>query len=317
MCRGYTTLLFLWKEGDIMSTIYTVEGNTSGGSTLVANGGGVAKKSYNSSYSRIYTIWRPKYKSGEALKVAQEALKYVGYLEKKSNSQLEDFKANAGYNNYNMFAPHAKNATGSGVYVNGYAWCDMFEDDMFIRALGVKRAKELLYDWSASCTTSNGYFAKAGATKITDYSKSTFGDVIIFKDSSGSPCHIGIVVTGVESATSNGSTTLTSASSTKYTQSDFIKDVCSILNVKTAKAALEKTITISKSKNSKHALVLPIQKYLKALGYYKGTPDRDFGSLSEDAVKLYQKNVVKASAKNCDGIIDSKCATWKKLLNLS
>ena len=29
-----------------MATIYTVEGNTSGGSTLVANGGGVAKKSF-------------------------------------------------------------------------------------------------------------------------------------------------------------------------------------------------------------------------------------------------------------------------------
>ena len=53
-----------------MATIYTVEGNTSGGSTLVANGGGVAKKSYPSNYSRIACIWRPQYKSDEALKVA-------------------------------------------------------------------------------------------------------------------------------------------------------------------------------------------------------------------------------------------------------
>ena len=52
-----------------MATIYTVEGNTSGGSTLVANGGGVAKKSYPSNYSRIACIWRPQYKSDEALKV--------------------------------------------------------------------------------------------------------------------------------------------------------------------------------------------------------------------------------------------------------
>ena len=58
-----------------MATIYTVEGNTSGGSTLVANGGGVAKKSYPSNYGRIACIWRPQYKSDEALKVVQEALK--------------------------------------------------------------------------------------------------------------------------------------------------------------------------------------------------------------------------------------------------
>lgn len=43
------------------STVYTIEGNTSGGSTLVANGGGVAKKSYPLSYARIDGYGRPKY----------------------------------------------------------------------------------------------------------------------------------------------------------------------------------------------------------------------------------------------------------------
>ena len=85
-----------------MATIYTVEGNTSGGSTLVANGGGVAKKSYPSNYGRIACIWRPQYKSDEALKVVQEALKWVGYLEKKSNAKLESLTDNAGTNNYNI-----------------------------------------------------------------------------------------------------------------------------------------------------------------------------------------------------------------------
>ena len=100
-----------------MGIIHTVEGNTSGGSTLVANGGGVAKKSYSTTYARIACIWRPKYKSGEAKKVAKEAAKYIGYLEKKSNANLNNFTKNAGSNNYNMFAPHAKSATGNGVYV--------------------------------------------------------------------------------------------------------------------------------------------------------------------------------------------------------
>lgn len=43
------------------SYIYTVEGNTSGGSTLVANGGGVAKKKYTLSYAKIDGFGRPKY----------------------------------------------------------------------------------------------------------------------------------------------------------------------------------------------------------------------------------------------------------------
>ena len=43
------------------SKVYTIEGNTSGGSTLVANGGGVAKKSYALNYGRIAGYGRPNY----------------------------------------------------------------------------------------------------------------------------------------------------------------------------------------------------------------------------------------------------------------
>lgn len=41
--------------------VYTVEGNTSGSSGVVANGGGVFKKSYPLSYSKIYSYGRPDY----------------------------------------------------------------------------------------------------------------------------------------------------------------------------------------------------------------------------------------------------------------
>lgn len=41
--------------------VYTIEGNTSGGSTLVSNGGGVARKSYSTSSSYIYGYGRPNY----------------------------------------------------------------------------------------------------------------------------------------------------------------------------------------------------------------------------------------------------------------
>ena len=43
------------------SKVYTIEGNTSSGCGVVANGGGVFKKSYSLSYSRIDGYGRPKY----------------------------------------------------------------------------------------------------------------------------------------------------------------------------------------------------------------------------------------------------------------
>lgn len=43
------------------SKVYTVEGNTSGSSGVVANGGGVFKKSYSLTYGRIAGYGRPKY----------------------------------------------------------------------------------------------------------------------------------------------------------------------------------------------------------------------------------------------------------------
>ena len=302
----------LEKERSVisMSTIYTVEGNTSGGSTLVSNGGCVAKKSYQSNYSRIAKIWFPKgMTEGEANKVCKVALKYIGYLEKNTCSYLEDFTKNAGYNNWNRFAPYSYDKTKCGVYVNGVAWCDIFVDAVFIEALGVKRAKELLYDWSAYTPMSSNYLKKSGAKEIHDFSKAPKGSIIFFKNDKRI-CHTGIVVTDVTS--SDG--TLTPPATVYYTKKDFIKEVCKILKVKTPQEALAKTVTLSKKCNRYHALVLPLQKYLHSLGYYKKTIDRDFSSGTADAVNLYQKNVLKY--RKTDGEVTARNKMWKSLLGL-
>lgn len=47
------------------SYIYTVEGNTSGASGVVANGGGVCRKKYSKSYNRIAGYGRPNYNGGD------------------------------------------------------------------------------------------------------------------------------------------------------------------------------------------------------------------------------------------------------------
>ena len=124
----------------------------------------------------------------------------------------------------------------------------------------------------------------------------------------------------------SSSSTSTKKTETKkdngYTQDKFIKDVCSILGVDSAKDALQKTVTISASTNKSHKLVTPLERYFKELGYYTGEVEADnkktpiFGSGMTAATKKYQKDVVKATTKNQDGIISSKAATWKKLLGV-
>lgn len=261
--------------------IYTIEGNTSAGSTLVANGGAVAKKSYNHTYSNIAKIYRPKYNAGEAEKVCAEAYKYVGYLEKKSNTNLEDFTANAGSANYNMFAPHAKAQTGSSVYANGVAWCDIFADDMLIRALGAARAKQLIYDWSAYTPTSANYLAKAGATEITDFSKSTYGDIIFFKNSTRI-CHVGIVVTGYNNTpvvTVKPNTVLKATATKKgvqeYLNTYYGEEIKSVIGAKLV-------VDGAFGAKSKKALAVAFQKELNALGANLKI-DGDFGTASQTA----------------------------------
>ncbi|MCM1232643.1 MAG: SH3 domain-containing protein [Ruminococcus flavefaciens] len=119
------------------------------------------------------------------LKIAEAE---VGYLEKKSNSQLDDKTANAGSNNWTKYGRDLIKEIGSP-YSNGCAWCDMFTDWCFIKAYGKERAKELLGGWSAYTPTSAQYFKNMGQW-YTNNPK--IGDVIFFKNTTRI-CHTGIV----------------------------------------------------------------------------------------------------------------------------
>ena len=97
----------------------------------------------------------------------------------------------------------------------------------------------------------------------------------------------------------------------------FIKDVQKAIGAKVDGKAgpetLSKTVTVSAKKNSKHAVVKPIQKRLKALGYTEvGTVDGVAGVKFTKAVKHYQKNC-KCTA---DGEITAAMSTWRKLLGM-
>lgn len=105
--------------------------------------------------------------------------------------------------------------------------------------------------------------------------------------------------------------------STAYNHTSFVRDIQKAIGAKVDGIAgsetLTKTITVSKTKNNKHAVVKPIQKYLNSIGFNCGTADGVAGSKFDSAVKAFQK------ANGCvvDGEITSKKSTWKKLLKLS
>ena len=286
--------------------IYTIEGNTSGGSTLVANGGCVAKKKYIYGFKNVAHIVRPNWLPGEAAKVMAEAAKWVSYLEKKSKKQLEDMYANAGYNNYTYFSEWLKKNIGAP-YTNGVAWCDMFVDFVFCQALGIERARELLGGWSAYTPTSYNRFLSNHSSPQT-FESCRAADVIFFKNSKRI-CHIGIIAHNTVLDSVNVPYT---SVSTKYSHEEFVSDVCAITKTKTAEAALKKTVTLSPRVNREHPLVLPLQKYLTYIGVYEGVPDRDFGVLTAVAVDKYQIQVLRYS--KADEEVTAKGTMWKQLL---
>lgn len=72
--------------------VYTIEGNTSGGSTLEANGGCVAKKNYPLGYNRIAGYGRPKYSNTPAATPSNTSDYYPKY-EGTSNSISDALKS--------------------------------------------------------------------------------------------------------------------------------------------------------------------------------------------------------------------------------
>ena len=102
-----------------------------------------------------------------------------------------------------------------------------------------------------------------------------------------------------------------------YTYVQFVGDVQRAIGAKVdhiaGKETLSKTVTVSRYKNNRHAVVRAIQSYLNALGFDCGKVDGIAGKLFDNAVKSYQK------ANSCvvDGEITARNKTWKKLLKLA
>ncbi len=105
-----------------------------------------------------------------------------------------------------------------------------------------------------------------------------------------------------------------------YLHTDFIRECQMCLRAgidgKAGIQTLGKTITINPQKkvNTKHNVILPLQKLLKQKGYYTGGLDRSAGPLFRSAINLYQLQTLGYS--KADGEITAKGKMWKSILKM-
>ncbi len=113
------------KKNTDTYVIHTIEGNTSA-KAFERNGGGVARKEYKLKESdvggtnRINGFGTPLFNSDTctAEELIEVARKEIGYLEKASNSKLDEKTANAGERNFTKY--------GEWYGGNGNYWCQQF-----------------------------------------------------------------------------------------------------------------------------------------------------------------------------------------------
>ena len=268
-----------------------------------------------------------------------------GYLEKKSNSQLDDKTANAGSNNYTKYGRDLLKwiPEAGDTYGIDYQWCDQFVDWCFVVAFGKEVAKKLLGGWSAYTPVSADYFKKRGLW----YTKPQVGDVVFFRNSTRI-CHTGIVwkVSGntvytIEGNTSGASGVVANGGGVKkksYTIGDsyiagygrppYDTTTASTDTSATTPTAANTTTNTTTTTSNKEvfmfaveevylgcrcASVLLLQRLLRVLGYKGKTRvlklDGDAGENTIYALKAYQYDM----GLKVDG--DAGPATWGKLLS--
>lgn len=177
------------EASDIVLTKFEAPANSQG---LKAT-----RRQYSLNY---YNLYKDRATKGEKDNMAErkitpdEILKraeaYLGYQEKKSNSNLESFHANRGSNNYQKFQPLA----GAG---NGDEWCQYFVDGIFVETAGSLKGAQQLLCMPTSKSSMTGYtpqgkdyFVQAGRF----YTTPKRGDVIYFYSSNkGRVGHTGLV----------------------------------------------------------------------------------------------------------------------------
>lgn len=244
----------------------------------------------------------------------------IGYLEKKSNIQLDDKTANAGSNNYTKYWRDIKPS------YQGQPWCAGFVSWCFMKAFGREKAKDLLKHWPyVYCPTLGNLFTKNANPKI--------GDIVIFYRN-GTFTHTGIVtaVIGDKFYTIEGNTSGASGiiangggvcqksyynsklPGTKFCTPDYSLVTSSTETTNTEGGSYMFTPETVKS-GDKNTSVLLLQEILRARGFKGKTGKALKLTWIADANTIYALKAYQESRKEVLAV-DGVCgpATWKDLI---
>ena len=106
-----------------------------------------------------------------------------GYLEKKSNAYLDDFKKNAGYNNYTRFARDVNSWGQPGCQAQ--PWCAEYQFWKLVNVLGITKALQIMGGGFYNCVSITNH-AKVNGTW---HNSPKAGALVIFRNGS----HVGSV----------------------------------------------------------------------------------------------------------------------------
>ena len=236
----------------------------------------------------------------------------IGYLEKKSNKDLDSKTANAGSANYTKYNRDMK-AWARSAGINDQ-WCQNFVDWCFVTAFGLENAKKLLGTFTNYTPTGSNAFKKRDAYIKRGKGKPKRGDVIYFYSSSkGRIGHVGIVykvgsstVYTIEGNTSGASSLVTNGGGVKkksYSMSSTYIDgygsvdysVLDGSDVGDIPATLKLGDRLLKN-YTEGPDVKELQEALISLGFSCGSygADGEYGDCTEMAVRAFQ------SATGCE-----------------
>lgn len=244
----------------------------------------------------------------------------IGYLEKKSNIQLDDKTANAGSNNYTKYWRDIKPS------YQGQPWCAAFVSWCFMKAFGLDKAKKLLKHWPyVYCPTMSELFTLNSYPKI--------GDIVIFYHN-GTFTHTGLVtaVIGDKFYTIEGNTSGASGiiangggvcaksyynsklPGTKFCTPDYSLVTSSTETTNTEGGSYMFTPETVKS-GDKNTSVLLLQEILRARGFKGKTGKALKLTRKADANTIYALKTYQESRKEVLAV-DGVCgpATWKDLI---
>lgn len=243
----------------------------------------------------------------KVLKIAEAE---VGYLEKKSNSQLDSKTANAGKANYTKYGRDMHNIYPS-VMDFPAAWCDAFVDWCFYMAYGVCNAKGLLGGNFNDYTPSSAQLYK---NKKAWYKNPKVGDQIFFKNSTRIN-HTGLVykvdnkrvytiegnTSGASGVIANGggvckkSYALNNSRIAGYGRPKYDSEL--------AEVKTEEVYDMPQIKKGSKGKAVKIWQII--LGFTGADVDGSFGSKTETATKNWQKN----KGLTVDGVVGKN--SWK------